>query len=44
MNFTVPRNCLRKPASTLSPTARAEVDYLLARLAAKDPRAADFGL
>ena len=29
----------RKPASTLSATARAEVDYLLARLARHDPRA-----
>lgn len=30
----------RRPAAALSATARAEVDYLLARLAAKDPRAA----
>jgi 4-hydroxy-tetrahydrodipicolinate synthase len=30
---------LRKPGPTLTPAARAEVDYLLARLAAKDPRA-----
>ena len=30
----------RKPASGLSATARAEVDYLLARLARRDPRAA----
>ena len=29
----------RKPASALSNTARAEVDYLLARLARHDPRA-----
>jgi 4-hydroxy-tetrahydrodipicolinate synthase len=29
----------RKPASALSPQARAEVDHLLARLAARDPRA-----
>ncbi len=29
----------RKPAATLSATARAEVDYLLARLARHDPRA-----
>jgi 4-hydroxy-tetrahydrodipicolinate synthase len=29
----------RKPGSTLSPAARAEVDYLLARLARHDPRA-----
>jgi 4-hydroxy-tetrahydrodipicolinate synthase len=29
----------RKPAATLSPAARAEVDYLMARLARKDPRA-----
>ncbi|WP_029352943.1 dihydrodipicolinate synthase family protein [Bosea sp. 117] len=30
----------RKPAGRLSETARAEIDYLLARLARKDPRAA----
>jgi 4-hydroxy-tetrahydrodipicolinate synthase len=30
---------LRKPGGSLSAVARAEVDYLLARLAAKDPRA-----
>jgi 4-hydroxy-tetrahydrodipicolinate synthase len=30
---------LRKPGATLSPTARAEVDYLLARIARVDPRA-----
>lgn len=30
----------RKPATGLSPEARAEVDYLLARLAIHDPRAA----
>lgn len=30
----------RKPGGTLSATARAEVDYLLARLAKSDPRAA----
>jgi 4-hydroxy-tetrahydrodipicolinate synthase len=29
----------RKPAAMLSATARAEIDYLLARLALKDPRA-----
>jgi 4-hydroxy-tetrahydrodipicolinate synthase len=29
----------RKPGSGLSPTARAEVDHLLARLARHDPRA-----
>ena len=29
----------RQPASALSPEARADVDYLLARLARKDPRA-----
>lgn len=29
----------RKPAATLTVTARAEVDYLLARLARRDPRA-----
>jgi len=31
---------MRKPFSPLSPAARAEVEYLLARLATKDPRAA----
>ncbi|HEY2629269.1 MAG TPA: dihydrodipicolinate synthase family protein [Usitatibacter sp.] len=30
---------LRKPGAALAPTARAEVDYLLARLSRKDPRA-----
>jgi 4-hydroxy-tetrahydrodipicolinate synthase len=30
---------LRKPGAALSPTARAEVDYLLARVARVDPRA-----
>ncbi|MBB2969893.1 dihydrodipicolinate synthase family protein [Mesorhizobium sp. RMAD-H1] len=30
----------RRPGAALSPTARAEVDYLLARLARRDPRAA----
>lgn len=30
----------RKPGSALTPAARAEVDYLLARLAKRDPRAA----
>jgi 4-hydroxy-tetrahydrodipicolinate synthase len=30
---------LRKPGATLTPAARAEVDYLLARLSHKDPRA-----
>lgn len=30
---------LRKPGAALTPAARAEVDYLLARLAKKDPRA-----
>ncbi len=30
---------LRKPGATLTPSARAEVDYLLSRLAQKDPRA-----
>jgi len=30
---------LRKPAASLSPAARAEVDYLMSRLATKDPRA-----
>jgi 4-hydroxy-tetrahydrodipicolinate synthase len=33
----------RKPASALSERARTEIDYLLARLAARDPRAGDFG-
>ena len=30
---------LRKPGAALTPSARAEVDYLLSRLAQKDPRA-----
>jgi 4-hydroxy-tetrahydrodipicolinate synthase len=30
---------LRKPGAPLPPAARAEVDYLLSRLAQKDPRA-----
>jgi 4-hydroxy-tetrahydrodipicolinate synthase len=30
---------LRKPGASLTPAARAEVDYLLTRLARKDPRA-----
>jgi 4-hydroxy-tetrahydrodipicolinate synthase len=30
---------LRKPGAALTPAARAEVDYLMARLALKDPRA-----
>jgi 4-hydroxy-tetrahydrodipicolinate synthase len=30
---------LRKPGAALTPAARAEVDYLMARLARKDPRA-----
>ena len=30
---------LRKPGAALTPTARAEVDYLLSRLAHKDARA-----
>jgi 4-hydroxy-tetrahydrodipicolinate synthase len=30
---------LRKPAAALTPAARAEVDYLMARLARHDPRA-----
>lgn len=30
----------RKPAGTLSPKARAEIDYLLSRVAKNDPRAA----
>ena len=30
---------LRKPGAALSPAARAEVDYLMARLAKRDPRA-----
>lgn len=32
-------DALRKPGAALTATARAEVDYLLARLARKDPRA-----
>ena len=34
----------RKPGAALTPTARAEIDYLLARLARHDPRAAVFAL
>jgi 4-hydroxy-tetrahydrodipicolinate synthase len=34
----------RKPASSMTPAARAEVDYLLARLARKDKRADLAGL
>ena len=30
---------LRKPGAALTPTARAEVDYLLSRVATRDPRA-----
>jgi 4-hydroxy-tetrahydrodipicolinate synthase len=33
----------RRPAAPMSATARAEVDFLLARLARRDPRAADLG-
>jgi 4-hydroxy-tetrahydrodipicolinate synthase len=33
---------LRKPGAALTPAARAEVDYLLARLGEKDPRARTF--
>ncbi len=32
-------DALRKPGATLTPAARAEVDYLLARLAKRDARA-----
>ena len=32
-------DALRKPGAALSPTARAEVDYLLSRIARVDPRA-----
>jgi 4-hydroxy-tetrahydrodipicolinate synthase len=32
-------DALRKPGAALTPAARAEVDYLLSRLAQKDPRA-----
>ncbi len=32
---------LRKPGGGVSPAARADVDYLLARLARHDPRAGD---
>jgi 4-hydroxy-tetrahydrodipicolinate synthase len=32
-------DAMRKPASPLTPAARAEVDYLMSRLARKDPRA-----
>jgi 4-hydroxy-tetrahydrodipicolinate synthase len=35
----IAHDTLRKPAATLGATARAEVDYLMARLARKDPRA-----
>ena len=35
----IARDTLRKPGAALSPTARAEVDYLLARLSQKDSRA-----
>jgi 4-hydroxy-tetrahydrodipicolinate synthase len=34
----------RRPGAALTPAARAEIDYLLARLAARDPRAAVFAL
>jgi 4-hydroxy-tetrahydrodipicolinate synthase len=34
----------RKPAGALTAAARAEVDYLLSRLAARDPRVRQFGL
>ncbi len=33
----------RPPAASLGPAARAEIDYLLARLARRDPRAAGLG-
>src|SRR5206468_11896863 len=32
-------DALRKPGAALSPTARSEVDYLMSRLARRDPRA-----
>lgn len=32
-------DALRKPGAALTATARAEVDYLLARLSLEDPRA-----
>ena len=32
-------DALRKPGATLSATAKAEVDYLLSRIAKVDPRA-----
>jgi 4-hydroxy-tetrahydrodipicolinate synthase len=32
-------DALRKPGAALSPAARAEVDYLLSRVARVDPRA-----
>ncbi len=35
----IAHDTLRKPGAQLGPAARAEVDYLLARLARKDPRA-----
>ena len=35
----IAHDTLRKPGGALNPTARAEVDYLLSRLARKDPRA-----
>ena len=34
----------RKPGAALSAAARAEVDYLIARLARRDPRAENFAL
>jgi len=35
----IAHDTLRKPGASLSPTARAEVDYLMARVARVDPRA-----
>jgi len=35
----IAHDTLRKPGASLSPTAKAEVDYLLARVARVDPRA-----
>jgi 4-hydroxy-tetrahydrodipicolinate synthase len=35
----IAHDTLRKPGAALTPAARAEVDYLMARLALKDPRA-----
>jgi 4-hydroxy-tetrahydrodipicolinate synthase len=35
----IAHDTLRKPGAALTPAARAEVDYLMARLARKDPRA-----